>query len=94
MKHAFLVQHVRQLRRSGSEDVKVFRIYDCESSARLAVRRARRRAGFRNSPTGFTIDRYEVGKDEWQDGFTTITHRKKKAGPVGTANDRAAPGRV
>jgi hypothetical protein len=94
MKHAFLVQHVRPMRRSGSEDVKIIGIYRSRSSARLAIRRAKKRVGFRDWPEGFSIDRYEVGKDEWQDGFVTIVDRKKKADPFGTDNGGAARRRV
>jgi hypothetical protein len=77
MKHAFLVQHVHQLPRGDEEDVKIIGIYASEASARLAVRRAKRREGFRDSPEGFTIDRYELGKDEWREGFVTVMSREK-----------------
>jgi hypothetical protein len=72
MKHAFLVQHAHQLPRGDEESVKIIGIYGSESSARLAVRRAKRREGFRDSPDGFSISRYPLGKDHWVEGFVTV----------------------
>jgi hypothetical protein len=79
MKHAFLVQHAHQLPRGGEECVKIIGIYDSESSARLAVRRVKRREGFRDSPEGFTISRYPLGKDRWVEGFVTVIYSEKKS---------------
>jgi hypothetical protein len=79
MKHAFLVQHVHKLPRGHEEDVKIIGIYDSQSSARLAVRRAKRREGFRDSPDGFCITRYELGRDSWPEGFATVIYREKKS---------------
>ena len=77
MKQAFFVSHVRALLH-GEEDVKIMGIYGSDAPARLAVRRSKRRAGFRDAPAGFSFDRYEVGQDQWSDGFATVRSRTKK----------------
>ena len=78
MKHVFLVQHLHKMPRAGKEDVKIIGVYGSKSSARLAVRRAKGRAGFKDSPDGFSIDRYELDRDNWQNGFLTVVERKKE----------------
>ena len=79
MKHTFLVQHTHQVPRGGGADVKIIGLYDSASSARLAVQRTKKREGFRDSPGGFAIDRYELGKDHWREGFVPAIYREKKA---------------
>lgn len=69
MRSVYLVQHAHDL--DGREEIKIVGIYNSRNEAALAVRRLRRRPGFRHYPKGFHIDRYEIGKDRWAEGFVS-----------------------
>jgi hypothetical protein len=43
--------------------------YRTEQDAKDAVERLKNKSGFANAPGGFQIDRYELNKDHWTDGF-------------------------
>jgi hypothetical protein len=70
MDHVFVVQHEHQLR-DDREDVKFIGVYATREHAERAVERLKQQPGFRDSPQGFSVDRYEVGKDHWTEGFVT-----------------------
>lgn len=67
----YLVQHVHRMV-DGSEDVKVIGVFRTRASARDATRTLRKEPGFRSAPRGFNIDRYEMGKICWREGFATV----------------------
>ncbi len=67
----FVVQHVRQFS-DGREDVKLIGVYASQARAQQAVDRFRLLEGFRDYPSGFTIDRYIVDQDNWAEGFKTL----------------------
>lgn len=59
----------------GDEDAKFIGVYRSEDDARAAVERLRDQPGFRHFPDGFHIERYELNKDHWVEGFVTVvTH--------------------
>lgn len=66
----FLVQHQHELT-DGHEDVKFIGVYATQEDAGRAIERVKRQPGFRDSPEGFLVDKYEVGKDHWTEGFVT-----------------------
>lgn len=43
-----------------------------QEEADRAVERFKRQPGFKDHPDGFSVDRYEVGKDHWTEGFVTV----------------------
>ena len=67
----FLLQHVHEMP-GGDEDTKLIGVYASRQLAEAARKRARQLPGFRESPEGFTIDRYELNKDHWAEGFVTV----------------------
>jgi hypothetical protein len=71
MKYVYLVWHSHDLGGVETDD-KLIGVYATRQSAALAVRRLRRRPGFRRTPRGFGIDRYLIGEDQWVEGFTTV----------------------
>lgn len=77
----YALHHGRDI--DGVEDVKLIGIYASADDAREACARAGRLPGFRDAPDGFSVDEYEVGRDEWTAGFTT-------AGQAGEAGEQAA----
>lgn len=71
MKTVFVVQHVHQLA-GDNEDVKFIGVYATEEKARAAIARLTTQPGFSSVPDGFSIDEYELDKDNWQEGFVTV----------------------
>jgi hypothetical protein len=73
MKHVFIVQHEHTLP-NGVEDTKLIGAYSSEANAQRAVERLLSAPGFRDTPGGFSIDRYELDEDNWVEGFVTVLH--------------------
>ena len=71
----FVVQHEHELP-TGEEDVKFIGVYASHAAAEAACERLRQQPGFSETPEGFSIDRYEIGKDHWTEGYVTITHEQ------------------
>jgi hypothetical protein len=69
MTDVYIVQHCRDLD-DGSEDVKFIGVYSSTEDAEDAVDRLRQKPGFFAYPDGFSIDRYEIGRDHWSEGFS------------------------
>jgi homoserine kinase type II len=53
-------------------NVKLIGVYSSYQNAVDARERVRDKPGFRDYPNGFCIDRYQVDKDWWPEGFETI----------------------
>lgn len=75
--HVYVLQHVHTSS-SGKEDVKLIGIYETEDDARAAVARLSQQPGFRAHPHGFHIDRYELNKDHWVEGFISWDEAREK----------------
>ena len=69
----FLLWHTHEMA-DGEEDDKLIGVYATEADAEAARPRMLQQPGFRELPEGFQVCRYIVGKDEWIEGFVTITH--------------------
>ena len=67
----FLVQHVHKEGRKGPEVTRIIGIYSSRELANEAVSRLQSAPGFRDSPSGFSIEEYEKNADHWVDGFAT-----------------------
>lgn len=67
----FVLHHVHELS-DGEEDVKLIGIYSSEETANLAIARLAQQPGFREAVAGFHVERYEVDKDHWTEGFVTV----------------------
>lgn len=67
MKTVFIVWHTHQI--ESSEDVKLIGVYATNVDAEGAVERLKSKAGFKDSPDGFEISEYVLGKDHWTEGF-------------------------
>ena len=68
MTTVYSLWHVREDDGYG-DDAKLIGIYSSEAAANAAIERVADKLGFRGHPTGFQIDRYEVDKDHWTEGF-------------------------
>lgn len=69
MRTIFILQHERPETEDRMEDVKFIGAYLSEASAQAAVGRLQTQPGFRDYPNHFTIDEYEIDKDQWAEGF-------------------------
>jgi len=67
----FLLQHSHPV--GDHEDAKVLGIFSSEASALSARERYRQLPGFRDWPDGFTLDAWELDREEWGDGFVTVS---------------------
>jgi hypothetical protein len=73
----FVVQHLHVLE-GGEEDVKFIGVYSTQDAAQRAVDRLRLKPGFCDTPDGFSIDRYTLDGDHWEEGFITVRHRPEE----------------
>lgn len=69
MKTVFVLQHEYEW--CGRDEVKMIGVYATESEATAAVDRLRSQPGFLDWPDGFSISPYELGADNWVEGFVT-----------------------
>ncbi len=67
----YMLQHVHCLE-DGEEDVKLIGVYSSLENAQAAVRRLSLAPGFSEALTGFHIDEYQIDKDQWVEGFSTL----------------------
>ncbi len=65
------MQHEHEMP-SGENDVKFIGVYASRATAEAACQRLRQQPGFAETPDGFSISRYEIGKDHWTEGFVTL----------------------
>lgn len=73
MKFVYLLWHMREP--GNNETAKLIGVSRSEDDAHAATARLRDQSGFRHFPDGFHIDRYEINKDHWTEGFVTaINH--------------------
>jgi hypothetical protein len=67
----FLLWHVHQFD-DGREDEKLIGAYSSKQDARDAQERLSAQPGFRDHTEGFGISEYDLGKDDWTEGFVTV----------------------
>ena len=71
MTRAYILQHVHATE-NGGEDVKLIGVYSSRDTAQAAVARLSQVAGFRDDVAGFHIDEYQIDRDQWAEGYSTI----------------------
>ncbi len=72
----YVLQHVHLLE-NGEEDVKFIGVYSSKEKARTAIKRLSQMPGFSETADGFHVDEYQLDKDHWEEGYTTIEDGKK-----------------
>jgi hypothetical protein len=65
----YILFHINKL---NEDDSKLIGVYSSKEDAQKAKRRLKTLQGFKNSPNSFVIDKYELNKDSWTDGFITV----------------------
>ena len=58
----------------GAEDVKFIGVYSTRANALATITRLGQAPGFSEAPAGFHIDEYQVDKDQWVEGFSTLAN--------------------
>ena len=66
----YLVSH--EYEQWGRDEIKLIGVYATQADAEAAVDRLRDQPGFRDWPNGFSINPYELGRDGWTGGFSTV----------------------
>ncbi|MBB4097027.1 DUF7336 domain-containing protein [Sphingomonas kyeonggiensis] len=68
MSEVFLLWHSRELGNDETDD-KLVGVYSSHAEAQAAIARKLAFPGFRDHPDGFLIDRSELDRDAWSEGF-------------------------
>ena len=87
LRSVYLLQHVAR-EGSNDEDVKVLGIYSNESKAKRAIERLVKLPGFNRHPEGFYVDRYQLDKSDWIEGFVT---RRSRSGSANRTRKSRSP---
>ncbi len=87
MPKVYVLQHERDT--EDGADTKLVGIYGSEEQAKEALERARERPGFIDHQGGFSIDGYELGRDQWESGFVSV-EEDRTAEPDTREANRAA----
>ena len=72
----FVVHHEHELA-PDRDDVKMIGVYSSKAEAEAAVARLSAQPGFRETTSGFSIDRYRLDEDHWVEGFITMVGDKE-----------------
>jgi len=68
MKYVFVLQHTH-VYSEDDEDTKFIGVYKSKENAEVAIEKLKTVTGFNKCPSGFCIDKYEIGKTFWQEGY-------------------------
>ncbi|WP_309728706.1 hypothetical protein [Chamaesiphon sp. OTE_75_metabat_556] len=66
----FGLQHAYE--RDCCDETKMIGVYASQSQAEAAIARLSGQPGFSERPDDFSIDEYELDRDNWGEGFVTI----------------------
>ena len=69
----YVLQHVHSAE-NDVEDVKFIGVYSSRENAQAAVTRLAQTSGFSDALAGFHIDEYQVDKDQWVEGYSTLAN--------------------
>lgn len=73
MANVYVLQHVHSMQH-GSEDVKLIGVSSSRENVQAAAARVGRSPGFSDAPDGFHIDEYQLDKDQWIEGYSTVAN--------------------
>jgi hypothetical protein len=74
----FLLWHSHDLG-NGETDDKLIGVCSSEAEAAAARIRKLQYDGFRDAPDGFLIEKYELNRDQWSEGYVTVNGCSKSA---------------
>ncbi len=67
-KKVYLLQHSYELD-NGCEETKLLGVFSSKQNAEEAIKEYKQLPGFRDKQENFFIDKYEVDKKHWVEGF-------------------------
>ena len=70
MDQVYLLHHIRTI--EDHEDVKLLGVFSSRELAERAKERALNLQGFKDSPDGFSVDKYIIDRMGWTAGYRTI----------------------
>lgn len=70
MNEVWLLHHIRTI--EDHEDVKLLGVFSTREMAEWAKARALNLPGFKDSPDGFSIDKYIIDRMGWTAGYRTV----------------------
>ena len=70
MESVYLLQHSYEL--EDCEETKIIGLFSSEQSAKDAIQKYKTKPGFSDYPNNFYIDKYEIDKCFWEEGFITM----------------------
>jgi hypothetical protein len=70
MDQVYLLHHIRII--EDHEDVKLLGVFSSRELAERAKERALNLPGFKDSPDGFSVDKYLVDRMGWTAGYRTV----------------------
>lgn len=73
MTRVYVLQHVHSVE-DGAEEVKFIGVYSSRENAQAAITRLGQAPGFSDALAGFHIDEYQVDKDQWVEGYSTLAN--------------------
>jgi hypothetical protein len=75
MKYIFLLWHSHGEDDEAKEaNLKLIGAYSSETVAEAARARKLQYEGFRDTPDGFEIQKLELDRDQWSEGYITVSH--------------------
>jgi hypothetical protein len=67
----YVLQHAHAMD-DAEDDFKFIGVYSSRENAQAAIKRLSRAPGFADAVSGFHIDEYEMDKDQWVEGYSTL----------------------
>ncbi|MCR6660710.1 MAG: hypothetical protein NVV72_15690 [Asticcacaulis sp.] len=71
MDQVYLLHHTRRVS-EDHEDIKLLGVFSSRELAERAKERALNLPGFKDSPDGFSVDKYIIDRMGWTAGYRTV----------------------
>lgn len=70
-KYVYVLQHSYELE-NGYDEIKFLGVFSSFQKAESAIVEYKKLPGFQEHPNDFCIDKYEIDKKHWTEGFFTV----------------------
>ena len=77
MDSVFILWHSHEV--DGDTDTKLIGVYRSHDEAQAARKRLDSKPGFKDSPNGFEIHEYVLGRDGWTEGYISQAEAMQQA---------------
>jgi hypothetical protein len=86
MDSVFILWHCHPVGPEGDE--KLIGVYRTRADAEAAIERLKDKPGFKDTPDGFEVHDYVIGRDGWTEGY--ISQKEAMSASVSRARDTKA----